>query len=69
MEYNSLLSAIPWKRILSADTNASKPIETVFYENLIHDNKSCKKVITLLLTKHTQVYQQAKDHGQLNSQT
>ena len=46
MEYNSLLSAIPWKRILSAETDASKPIDTVSYENLIHDNKSCRKTYT-----------------------
>ena len=51
MEYNSLLSAIPWKRILSADTNASKPIGTVFYENLIHDNKSCKNSYNLIINK------------------
>ena len=51
MEYNSLLSAIPWKRILSADTNASKPIETVSYENLIHCNKSCKKSYNLIINK------------------
>ena len=27
MEYNSLLSAIPWKRIISAETDASKPMK------------------------------------------
>ena len=33
MEFNSLLSAIPWERVLSAETDASKPIDTVPYEN------------------------------------
>ena len=51
MEYTSLLSAIPWKRILSADTNACKPIETVSYENSIHDNNSCKKSYNLIIHK------------------
>ena len=39
MEYNSLLSAIPWKRIISADINASKPIGTVSYDNKIMQKK------------------------------
>ena len=51
MEYNSLLSAIPWKRILSAETDASKPIDTVSYENLIHDNKSCRKSYNFIINK------------------
>ena len=51
MEYNSLLSAIPWKIILSAETDASKPIDTVSYENLIHDNKSCRKSYNFIINK------------------
>ena len=51
MEYNSLLSAIPWKRILSAETDASKPIDTVSYENLIRDNKSCRNSYNFIINK------------------
>ena len=55
MEYNSLLSAIPWKRILLRDSSESDILCDDILDIILFSNQSCKQIYKKLVNKITSI--------------
>ena len=51
MEYNSLLSAIPWKRILLHDSSDSDILRDDMLDIILFSNQYCKQIYRKIVKK------------------